>query len=541
MPGRRVRAGRGSYTTGHRFSDVPPPRIQRSMLNRSHSVTTAFDTGLIIPILRDELLPGDSFRLRPTIFARAKTLLHPIMDNVYLDFHVFAVPLRLIWSNSEEFFGAEPGGPGTRVDRQTPKLDCTSAIAAEELHDYLGYVPGFSDATSARWPNNLYARAYNLIWNEYYRHAELDDLVPLDLDDGPDDQADYVLLRRRKRHDYFTSCNPWPNKGAEVTVPLGTSAPITGTIAGNGVPTFVGPGMSTGDALEVNTTGANTNVDFDMVGGSGPGDLSWSDPNLDASGLSADLSNAVSPTINDLRYAFAQQHLFEQFARGGSARYTELIRSVFGVVSPDARLQRPELLGAMSQLLSVNPVASASRTVGALGDLGAYGVTAQTGRSVIYSSTEHQVLLGLISVRTDLKYFQGHHRDLLRDTRFDYYYPAFANIGEQAVESREIFTDGTASDLDVFGYIGRFDEYRHKPSVVTGKMRSGVAGDVDYWHLGEEFATRPTLNSTFMEEDQPFARVIIVNSEPEFFLDAWMDYRHARPMPAFAVPGLRRL
>ena len=524
----------------HQFSDVPPPSVQRSRLPRPSRLHTAFNSGKLIPVYRDELLPGDTLTMQYTFLARLLPVIEAVMSGIYLDVHFFAVPFRLIWENAEEFFGAEPGGPGTRVDRLTPKVDVSSPLAEDSLYDYLGYPPGISDATSSRWPNNLYARAYSLICTDWYRHAELVAPYHLDLDDGPDDPADYPIRNRMKRYDYFTQAALSPQKGPDVTVPLGTSAPLSGSIAGGGAPSFKVSAGDTAQELEINATANNQQVDIDAAGFAAAGDLIWGDPNLDVSGVTADLSSASSSTINELRIAFATQHVYEAFARGGVARYTELLQSIWGVQSPDARLQRPEFLGGSTIDITVAPIPNTSG-VGTLAELGALAVGVKRGRGFTYSSTEHQLVLGIASVRADLIYSQGLGRDLTRDTRFDYQWPAFNYVGEQAVYSRELYWDGTANDLDVFGYVPRYDEYRHKNSETTGPMRPQHSVTLAYYHLGQDFASRPALNETFMNEAPPMDRILQISTEADVRVDAFFQATHVRPIPPHGRPGLMRL
>jgi hypothetical protein len=522
-------------STKYSFSNVPQVSIPRSTFDRSCGHKTTFDAGYLIPVFVDEALPGDTFNLKANIFARLATPIHPIMDNLFLDSFFFAVPRRLIWENWQRFNG-ERSDPDDSIDFLEPQMvsPAGTGYTAQSLHDYFG-IPTKVGSLSH---SSMFHRAYNLIWNEWFRDENLQDSLVVDTGDGPDDPLNYVLRKRGKRKDYFTSCLPWPQKGPSVSLPLVGDAPITGL----GKET---QGFSAGAKTFYETDGTGpvsyspykyiTNSDADSYFGVQEDQNNKGFPNI-----RADMSKVSASTINELRQAFQIQRLLERDARGGT-RYIEFIRTHFGVKSPDARLQRPEYLGGGSSRVRIEPVAQTSSTDSTTpqGNLASFGTVLAYRHGFTKSFTEHCVILGMVSVRADLTYQQGLPRMFSRKTRYDHYLPVLSHLGEQAVLQKEIFASGvTDEDNKVFGYQERFAEYRYKPSTISGQFRSNYAQSLHAWHLSQFFAAAPTLSPAFIQESPPMDRVTALGIDyPDFLMDSFFDVKCARPMPAYSIPG----
>lgn len=539
---------RNKSVSTHQFAMIPRADIPRSSFVIEKAHKTTFDSGWLIPVYVDEVLPGDSFSVSMTAFARLATPLYPIMDNMTLESFFFFVPCRLLWDKWRNFMGQQDY-PAQGTDYLVPVCPTPAGgWPVNSIGDYFGLpTVGQVNPGQAVNFNVLPLRAYNLIWDEWFRDENLQPSTePHYTSEGPDDPAYYTLLRRGKRKDYFTACLPWTQKGPSVQVPLGTTAPVIGAGAYPlNRPTF---DVTSGPSAQYLESGqADWPSLFVGPSVTGPtlasASLSWGAQ----TGLVADLSAATAATVNQIRQSFQIQKLLERDARGGT-RYTELVRSHFGVISPDARQQRPEYIGGGSTPVNISPVAQTSGTPGAggytntpQGNLAAIGTALAHGHSFKYSATEHGYIIGLVNVRADLNYQQGLRKMWSRRTKYDFYFPVFAALGEQAVLNKEIFCAGDANDDLVFGYQERWAEYRYNPSLITGLFRSTAAGTLDGWHLAQNFANLPTLNGTFIEERPPVDRILAVGSEAngqQFLFDSFWHIKAARPMPMYSVPGL---
>lgn len=525
--------------TTHDFSMIPRAEVPRSRFSMRHSHKTTFDAGLLVPIYCEELVPGDEYRGKMHAIARLATPITPFMDDLTFESFFFFVPMRLVWDNWQKLMG-ERANPADSISYSVPQLvSPAGGYAINTICDYFG-LPTVGQVGGANTVSHsvLPLRMYNLIYNEWFRDQNLINSAPLPTGDGPDPLSAYVILRRGKRHDYFTSCLPWPQKGAAVQMPLGSTAPVVSTGS-----SFQVRGAAGAMTALVSAGGPGVNVQTGTTTAAGA--FNFGAAGASTTGLVADLSTATAATINAIRLAFQVQRLLERDARGGT-RYTEIVLSHFGVRSPDMRLQRPEYIGGGSTPIVINGVIQTSATgvsggTTPAGNLSATGTMISVGgHDFRYSATEHGYIIGVINVRGENTYQQGLRRHWSRLTRYDFYFPVFSHLGEQGVLNKEIFCDGSANDEAIFGYQERFGEMRYHPSLVTGFFRSTAANTLDLWHLAQRFATLPTLNQTFIEENPPVDRVIAVpsSSGKQFLLDTLFEVNAVRPLPMYGVPGL---
>lgn len=533
----------GNRYSQHSFSQVPTANTPRSKFDRSFASKDTMNFDELTPMFLDEVLPGDTINLNVKTFMRLATQAVPMMDNMYVDFYFFYTPNRIVWDNFQKQMG-EQRNPGDSIDFLTPIISLNSsspAFAVGSIADHFGLPTEIGNLQT--WPvNALPFRDYNLIVNEWFRDQNLQNSLTVLTTDGPDPLSNYSLFKSAKKHDYFTSALPYPQKGADtIDLPFPAAAPVVPNTLGvlpQNYPTF----STSGPDVDPRSVFFWRNSDNENT-------MSYSGPNVtpaaqvywnEQTGLMADTSDFIV-SINVFRQAMMLQSFLEQDARGGT-RFTEILKSHFNVTSPDARLQRPEFLSAATINISQHPVAQTSESAETpQANLAAFSTAAEFGNKIGFSKSfvEHGFVMGLARARADVTYQQGLNRMWTRRTRYDYFWPKFQELGEQSVLRQEIYTQDNLDDNNiVFGYQERHAEYRYRPSEIKGQFRSTFAESLDVWHLAEEFVGAPSLNSAFIQGNTPIERALVVaEGYPALLCDYWFDYKHVRPMVSYPVPA----
>lgn len=561
---------------GH-FNQIPEMRVSRSRFKRKQNIKFTCNAGQLIPFYVDEVLPGDTFSVDTSAICRMSTPIFPVMDNCYMDYYYFFVPNRIVWEHWKQFCGENDTNAWTQeTEYGIPQLvinsigDTGKLPKESSILDYMGIPTKIIDTTDTTGNGNrtltinaLPIRGYVKIWNEWFRDQNIDNPAVNKNDDSLTRYTDTATTKEQilqqaiqggrplwvnKFHDFFTSALPSPQKGSAQIVP------ITGVAK---VKQYTNAALTQQPIPSVNTTQLSFTTELNPILIGGVDDAISLHGNTGIENgvyrfVGADMATTgVGATINDLRNAFAVQQFLEADARGGT-RYRELIRNHFGVAIDDTTVQIPEYLGGQRHMINVSQVVQTSETTATSpqGNAAAISVTPFSDNSFTKSFQEHGFVIGVCCIRNDNTYQQGIEKMWSRHSKFDYYWPEFAHLGEQAILNKEIFAQGKAQDTikyenkdeEAFGYQEAWAEYRMKPNRVSGKFRSNAEGTLDSWHYADNYATLPTLSQDWLATDESVIyRTLAVQDQPQFIVDCMVDNTTVRRMPIYSVPGLDKL